>query len=202
MITFPLIGYLFTTSARPVGWDRVWDLIVVLPRWAKAGLALLFAATTASMLTLQSGTQTDVGFERNFAVIGVWLTAVGTALHYALRQGREPGAGRRSYRIALAVFIIGGVVLAAATFLLGRDSVFDEKATHDRLAAQFGSAPWYPHLVAANTYHGAYIVYLDTSDRTVQVDACTDLKPVAAQLGRVPDLYSVINGHNRFAMSC
>jgi hypothetical protein len=185
-----------------VGWDRLWDAIVVVPRWAQAGLGLLFVVTVVSMLTSQVGTQTEAGFERTFAVVAVWLTAVGTALHYGVKQGRQPGAGRRSYRIALAIFVVVGAALAAVTFLLGSDPINDEKATHDRLAAQFGDASWYPHLVAANTYHGAFIVYLDTRDAAVQADTCTDLKPVAAGLGRVPDLYYATGGHGRFARSC
>jgi hypothetical protein len=48
----------------------------------------------------------------------------------------------------------------------------------------------------------AFIVYLDTRDAAVQADTCTDLKPVAAGLGRVPDLYYATGGHGRFARSC
>ncbi|MEV4518165.1 hypothetical protein AB0K00_55565 [Dactylosporangium sp. NPDC049525] len=185
-----------------LGWDQLWDALVALPRWVRAGLGLLFVATVAYMLTSQVGTQTELGFERTFAVVAVWLTAVGTALHYGVQHGREPGAGRRSYWIALAIFVVVGAALAAATFLLGSDPINDEKATHDRLAAQFGDASWYPNLIAANTYHGAFIVYLDTRDATVQANACTDLKPVAAGLGRVPDLYYATGGHGRFARTC
>jgi hypothetical protein len=56
--------------------------------------------------------------------------------------------------------IVVGSALAAAMFLSGRNPINDEKANHDRLAAQFGNASWYPHLVAANVYHRAFIVYL------------------------------------------
>ncbi|WP_432988926.1 hypothetical protein [Dactylosporangium sp. CA-233914] len=185
-----------------LGWDRLWDALVTLPRWIQAGLGLLFVAAVASMLTSQVGTQTELSFERTFTVAAVWITAVGTALHYGIQQGQEPGAGRRSYRIALVIFFVVGAALAAASFLLGNDPINDETATHDRLASQFGDASWYPHLVAANTYHGAFIVYLDTRDAAVQANTCTDLKPVAAGLGRVPDLYYATGGHGRFARSC
>lgn len=47
-----------------VGWDRLWDTFVVLPRWVRAGLGLLFVATVASRLI----SQTDVSFERTFAL--------------------------------------------------------------------------------------------------------------------------------------
>jgi hypothetical protein len=40
-----------------VGWDRLWDTLVVLPIWAKAGLGLLFVATLASTLISQVGTK-------------------------------------------------------------------------------------------------------------------------------------------------
>jgi hypothetical protein len=65
----------------------------------------------------------------------------------------------------------------------------DDKATHDRLAAQFGDPSWYPHLVAANTDHAALIAYLDTRDATVQAEACTAPTGAAASLGRVPTCY-------------
>ena len=159
-------------------------------------------ATVASTLTSQVGTQTDVGFERTFALGAVWISAVGTALHYGVQQGHAPGAGRRSYRIALAIFVVVGAGLTVATFLLGGDPIYDNKATHDRLAAQFGDASWYPHLVAANTDHAAFIVYLDTRDATVQAETCTALTGAAAGLGRVPDLYYATGGHGRFARSC
>jgi hypothetical protein len=90
----------------------------------------------------------------------------------------------------------------AATFTLSGAPIFDNKATHDGLAAQFGDASWYPHLVAANTDHAAFIVYLDTRDATVQAEACTALSGAAAGLGRVPDLYYATGGHARFARSC
>jgi hypothetical protein len=163
---------------------------------------LLFIATAAQMLTSRVGPQTELDFERTFAATALWLTAVGAALHYAVRRGQQPEAGRRSYRIALVGFIAVGVALAGGSFLLGRDPVYDERALHERLAAQFGGAPWYPHLVAANSYHAAFIVYLDTRDATVQADTCTDLKPVAAELGRVPDLYYAAGGHGRFVRTC
>jgi hypothetical protein len=94
---------LFVLNGRRVGrvgWDRLWDPLVVLPRWAQAGLGLLFVATVASTLTSQVGTQTDVGFERTFALGAVWISAVGTALHYGVQQGRAPGraAGRTGSR--------------------------------------------------------------------------------------------------------
>ena len=181
-----------------VGWDRIWDTLVVVPRWAQAGLGLLFAATVASTLTSQFGTQTD----RTYALSAVWISAVGTAVHYGVQQGPTPGAGRRSYRIALAIFVVVAAGLAAATFTLSGAPIFDNKATHDGLAAQFGDASWYPHLVAANTDHAAFIVYLDTRDATVQAEACTALSGAAAGLGRVPDLYYATGGHARFARSC
>jgi hypothetical protein len=122
----------------------------------------------------------------------------------ALRRpaGTGAGAGRRSYRIALAIFVVVGAGLAVATFLLGGHPIFDAKATHDKLAAQFGDASWYPHPVAANTDHEAFIVYLDTGDATVQAETCTALTGPAAGLGRVPDLYYATGGHGRFARSC
>ncbi|WP_432837381.1 hypothetical protein [Dactylosporangium sp. CA-092794] len=183
-------------------WEPLWDALVALPRWVQAGLGLVFLTTVAQMLFSQVGPQTDVGFERTFAAVAVWLTAVGTALHYGARQAREPGTGRRSYRFAVVAFVVVGAALAGASLLLGRDPIYDETPAHERLTARFGGAPWYPHLVAANTYHGAFIVYLDTRDATVQANACTDLKPAAAELGRVPDLYYASGGHGRFVRTC
>jgi hypothetical protein len=187
-------------------WDRLWDALAALPRWVQAGLGLLFAATFFYMLASQVGTQTEVGFERAFAVVGVWLAAAGSALHYGVEreqgQGQKPGTNQRWKWIALAAFVVVGTALAAATFVLGRDPIHDEKATHDQLTAQFGDASWYRHLVAANTYHGAFIVYLDTQDATVQASTCADLRPVAAGLGRVPDVYYATGGHGRFVRSC
>ncbi|MEU4164830.1 hypothetical protein [Actinoplanes sp. NPDC026670] len=85
-----------------VAWDRFWGAIVVLPRWAQAGLGLLFLVTIASTLfaiasTLTSPTspQADARFERNFALIAVWITAVGTALHYAVERERMAQTDRR-----------------------------------------------------------------------------------------------------------
>jgi hypothetical protein len=118
------------------------------------------------------------------------------------RERGEAAEDSKARPLVLALFTVVGLGLFAVTFVLGRDPIYDETATHDRLAAQFGTATWYPHLVAANTYHGAFIVYLDTSDPEVQTAACTDLKPVAAQLGRVPDLYLATGGHGRFVRSC
>ncbi|WP_238008419.1 hypothetical protein KZZ52_23165 [Dactylosporangium sp. AC04546] len=48
----------------------------------------------------------------------------------------------------------------------------------------------------------AATVYLDTRDATVQADACADLRPLAAQLGRVPRLYHATGGHGRFSRTC
>jgi hypothetical protein len=74
---------------------------------------------------------------------------------------------------------------------------------HDRLAAQFGSSVWYPHLVATNAYHNAFLVYLDTDDPAVQAAACDDLKPWGAgQLDRTPDLYYASGGHSSYIRSC
>lgn len=182
--------------------DRIWDALVVLPRWAQAGLGLLYVATVASTLTAQVGTQTDVGSKRTFALGAVLVSAVGTALHHGVQKGRSPGAGRRSYRIALTVFAVVGPGLAIVAFLLGGETVFDDTATHDKVAAQFGAAPWYPHLVAANTDHAEFIVYLDTRDAAVQAEACTALTGAAAGRGRVPELYYAKGGHARFARSC
>lgn len=183
---------------RRVGWDRIWDTLVVLPRWAQAGLALLFLATAASTLISQTG----VGSDRASALDAVWISAVGTALHYGAQQERPPGAGRRSYRIALAVVVVVGAGLAGATFLLGRDPIDDDKATHAGLAAQFGDASWYQHVVAANTDHAAFVVYLDTRDSAIQAETCTALTAAAAGRGRVPDLYYATGGHGHFARSC
>jgi hypothetical protein len=60
-------------------------------------LGLLLTATFVSLLASQVGTQTELGFERVFAVIGVWLAAVGSALHYGVEreQEREPSANQR-----------------------------------------------------------------------------------------------------------
>jgi hypothetical protein len=188
-----------------VGWDRLWETLVALPRWAQTGLGLLFVATVAFTQIPHAGTQTDVGFERMFALGAVWISAAGTALHYGVQQGSAPGAGHRSYRIARIAWTIFAVVSAAIAvgmFLLDGETVFDNKVTHDRLAAQFGDASWYPHLVAANTDHAAFIVYLDTRDATVQAEACTALTGAAAGLGRVPDLYYATGGHAKFARSC
>ncbi|MET7397870.1 hypothetical protein ABZS66_30715 [Dactylosporangium sp. NPDC005572] len=183
-------------------WDRLWGALVALPRWAQAGLVLLFAATAARMLASQVGPQDELTFSRMFAGNALWITAVGTALHYGMRRGREREPSRRSNRIAFAAFAVVGVALAAAMFVLGRDPIYDERATHDRLTAQFGGAEWHSHLVAANTQHGAFAVYLDTRDATVQADACTDLRPLAAELGRVPSLYYAADGHGRFSRTC
>jgi hypothetical protein len=189
-------------------WDRLWDALAALPRWVQVGLGLLFTAMFLYMLASQVGTQTEVGFERMFAVIGVWLAAAGSALHYGVERERQreqeqkPGTNRRWKWIGLAAFVVVGTALAAATFVLGSDPINDEKATHDQLTAQFGDASWYRHLVAANTYHGAFIVYLDTQDATVQASTCADLRPLAAGLGRVPDVYYATGGYGRFVRSC
>jgi hypothetical protein len=183
-------------------WGRLLAALVAVPRWVQAGLALLFLATAAYLLASRVGPQTELGFERTFVVSAVWITAIGAALHYGARAEAAPSVSRRTYLIALAIFVAVGVALGAASFLLGRDPIYDETATHNRLAAKFGTAVWYPHLVAANTYHGAFIVYLDTLDGTIQDDACTDLKPVAADLGRVPDVYYATGGHGRFVRTC
>jgi hypothetical protein len=85
-----------------LGWDRFWGAIVVLPRWVKAGLGLLFVVTAASTLFTMASTlasqadlQNEAGFERNFALVSVWGTAVGTALHYSIEQERKKQDGRR-----------------------------------------------------------------------------------------------------------
>ena len=87
-------------------------------------------------------------------------------------------------------------------FVLGGHPVYDDKTTHDRLTAQFADASWYPHLVAANTDHAAFSVYLDTRDATIQAETCTALTGAAAGLGRVPHLYYAKGGQGRSARSC
>jgi hypothetical protein len=184
---------------------RLWGSLRTLPGLVQIGLVLLLLATTVHFMRGQVGTQTELGFNRVSAGTAVWLCAVGTALLYSvmLQQERgEPAAHRKPSRFVLALFVIIGLALFAVTFAFDRDSIFDEEATHERLATQFGDAVWFPHLVAANTYHSAFVVYLDTTDPSVQEAACTDLKPVAARLDRVPNLYYARDGRAKFARSC
>jgi hypothetical protein len=188
-----------------VSWTRLWGALRTLPPLVQIGLALMFVANVAHLMLGQGGTQTELGFKRLFAGNAVWLCAVGTALLYGalLRSERgEPAADAKPNKLVLGFCMAIGLGLAVVTLLLNQDPIYDETATHERLAAQFGGAAWYSHLIAANTYHGAFVVYLDTEDPGVQAATCTDLKPVAAQLGRIPDLYYASGGHGSFVRSC
>ena len=101
-----------------------------------------------------------------------------------------------------AFFVVGAVAMTVTNLLPGHDLVHDDEETHSRLAAQFGNAAWYQHLVAANTFHEGFVVYLDTRDAAVQALTCTDLKPMADEVGRAPDLYYANGGEVRFVRSC
>ncbi|MCU7728448.1 hypothetical protein ODJ79_32460 [Actinoplanes sp. KI2] len=203
-------------------WDRLGGALVMLPRWAQAGLGLLLPATMA--LTWWAGTRTDAGSERAFAAGAVWIAAVGTALHYGVQRGRTPGVSPRPitgvdkvirlvrgskaagwwYRIPSAVLAVAAAGLAIAWFLVAGEPIDENPGTHEKLAAQFDGASWYQHLVAANTGHAALGVYLDTGDAAVQAEVCRDLGPMASGLGldRGVALYRATGGHARFVRTC
>jgi hypothetical protein len=199
---------LYITNNRQLGrlsLPRFWGALLAMPRWVQIGLGLIFVVTIVQSPLNRPGPQTESGFFRGYIATGVWLCVVGTALIYtALRQQQrgEPPAEVQPSIVVKAVFIAIGLALAASAFLSNRDPIFDEAATHDRLTAEFGGSTWYPHLVAANTYHGAFIVYLDTKDAAVQSAACDDLKPVATERDRTPDLYFASGGHGTFVRTC
>jgi len=211
-IAFPLAVACSTTTLYQVNnrsWerlrlDRMWALLLELRPTVRVGLALLMLALLAPMLWV--GTNSDVAFPRAFIAIGTWMCASSAALAYAFVKQRERGKplepSRRSVMLFRVGYIAVGLLIAAVFLVQSRNTVVDVKATHDELNARFGNASWHPHLVAANTTHGLYIVYLDTHDPAVQAAACADLIPEAAKLGRRPDLYFASGRHGTYERTC
>jgi hypothetical protein len=183
--------------------EELLELMRELPVRARVALGALFLATTAQMLASSTGVQTELGFKRIFVAIPIWLCSGAAALAYAQHRRLSRGTpltplvmsqGRK--RLFKVLYAVGGVALAAGLFLANQNSVYDEKAEHDRLAVAFGHSSWYPHLKAANTSGDGLRVYLDTRDPAVQEAACADLAREAAKL------YYVSAGGGSFLRQC
>lgn len=91
-----------------------------------------------------------------------------------------------------------GVVLSLA---FSPQTVDDDKATHEQLAAEYGGTSWYPHVVAANHEHGALNVYLDTRNADLEAEACRDL-PVPEPGHDGARVSYVADGRTRFERAC
>ncbi|WP_155372759.1 hypothetical protein [Catellatospora vulcania] len=179
--------------------SRMWPLLRLLPPPVKAAGAVLLIGALVNFFVSSGGVTDEADFQRTFAGNGVWISAAAAILGYAvLRRDRMPVDARPVESVAARRWWMAGSVVFGAALVatwLFVPHVFDERATHEDLQARFGSSGWVSHLVAADTSHGSFRVYLDSEDSAVAAEACASLRQYAADLGRSANLYFFDGAH-------
>ncbi|GIF96507.1 hypothetical protein [Catellatospora citrea] len=201
VVLFALVFVCFIGVMRAVGgsyfghlpMSRVWPLVRVLPPAVKAAGAVLLAATIVNYATAAVGVTDEADFQRAFAGILSWLSAGAAILAYGvMRMERMPAEARPAESaVAGRWWKFGSLALGAAmiAFWVLIPRVSDERATHELLQTRYQGSGWVSHLVAADTSHGTFFVYLDSADPVVFGEACDSLRPYGDELGRPADLY-------------
>jgi hypothetical protein len=111
---------LFVLNGRRLGrvsLEQFWRALSLIPRWAQAGLGLLYVATLVQVLLSSTHEQSSLGFDRTYVTVTLCIAAIGTALHYAVQQGFELGPDSGRFRVVRAVFLAVGAVAVVVWFL-------------------------------------------------------------------------------------
>ncbi|MEU8079178.1 hypothetical protein AB0B31_27500 [Catellatospora citrea] len=187
--------------------SKIWPLLRLLPPAVKAAGTVILVVAVANFFTATEGVTDEASFQRAFAGNGVWLSAAASILAYAVllseqlpaeaRPAESPRAGRW--------WLVGSIALSAVMLVswLTTPHVSDDRATHETLQSRYQATGWVSHLVAADTSHGVFFVYLDSADPAVQSQACDSLREYGKELGRVADLYHFDGQHRPSRMgSC
>jgi hypothetical protein len=172
---------------------KFWPLLRALPAAVQVGAALLLVLTAANYFLSTTGVTDEADFQRGFAGNGVWISAGAAMLAYgAMRLERIPADARPAPSAwSVRWWTIGtmGVSAALAAAVLLLPQVHDTREVHEELRTRFEARGWVSHLVAADTSHNSFRVYLDSADPALQAEACTSLRVYGTDLGRTAELY-------------